>query len=161
MIRTAGSEPHQRARPMAGRLLRRVNGPRGGFLLCMTVLCAAHVASCLSPGTSGVPLPVGLDVLEQTIPLPVYAALWATAGTLCVAGAFRSKHTRRTRVSADIAGFSALAGMLACWGVTYLLGWIFDADPSRQWVIALLYLAIAGGTAAAGRLVNPATGEER
>jgi len=146
---------------MPDRVIRRLNGPRGSFLLCMAFLCAAHVASCLPPGTSGVPLPVGLDVLEETIPLPVYAVLWAAAGALCVIGAFRTKRTRRTRVAADVAGFSALAGMLACWGVTYLLGWVFDEDPSRQWVIALLYLAMAGGTAAAGRLINPAPGEAR
>ncbi len=118
---------------MPDRVIRRLNGPRGSFLLCMAFLCAAQVASCLPPGTSGVPLPVGLDVLEEVVPLPLYATLWAVTGALCMAGAFRTKHTRRTRVGADVAAFSAAAGMLACWGVTYLLGWAFDDVPSRQW----------------------------
>ncbi len=140
---------------MPDRVIRRLNGPRGSLLLCLGLLCAAHVASCLPPGTAGVVLPVGLDSLEEAVPLGVYAVLWGVATVLCWAGAWRTRHARHTRVWADVAAFSAVVGMSACWGVTYMLGWWLDDDPSRQWVIALLYLALAGAVAAAGRMMNP------
>lgn len=142
---------------MPDRVIRRLNGPRGSVLLCAAAFCAVHVISCLPPGTSGVVLPVGLDLLSETVPLAVYAAIWAVGVVLCVAGAFR-RQNRSVRVAMDALAFGVTAGITLLWGGTYLLGWLFDDDPSRQWVLAAAYAAIAGLIATAARLVNPGEG---
>jgi hypothetical protein len=142
---------------MPDRIVRRLNGPRGSVLLFGAAFCAAHVVSCLPPGTSGVVLPVGLDLLGETVPLSVYAGIWAVGMVLCVAGAFR-RPNRSVRVGIDALAFGVTAGITLLWAGTYLLGWLFDADPSRQWVLAAAYAAIAGLITAAARLVNPGEG---
>lgn len=145
-------------RPARHRHRPRVNGPRGAVLLCAGVFCAAHVVSCLPVGGDDLVLPIGLDRLDDAVPLPVYAALWGCALALCALGAVRRPDgSPRERV--DTAAFALTAGMTLAWSGTFLLGWVVDrSDPTRQWVLATAYAAVAALVATSARLVNPADG---
>ncbi len=135
---------------MPDRLIPRLNGPRGSFLLFIGGLALLHAISCLF---DDVALPFGLDVLNETVPLPIYAAIWIAAAVLAAIAAFR-RPDRTVREAVDVWAFSTLAAMFTIWGGTYLLGALLAPRPT-QWIFAGVYLFIAGGVAAAGRMINP------
>jgi len=127
-------------------------------LLCAGLFCGAHVVSCLPVGGEDLVLPIGLDRLDDAVPLPVYAALWGCALVLCVVGAVR-RADGRARAAVDTAAFALTAGLTLAWAGTFLLGWVVDrSDPTRQWVLATAYAAVAALVAASARLVNPTDG---
>lgn len=145
---------------MPDRVLTGINGPRGTVLISGGTLAGIHVLSCLPLGTAGQRLPVGLALLNEAVPLVVYAAVWAVPAVLAWWAAFLGRRgvvRRRT----DVAAFATLAGVLAMWSATYVLGWIFDPQPSRAWVGAGLYLCLAGLVTGAGRMLNPNPDHER
>lgn len=128
------------------------------MLLCAGLFCAAHVVSCLPVGGDDLVLPIGLDRLDDAVPLPVYATLWGCALGLCALGAFR-RVDGSARAGADTAAFALTAGMTLAWSGTFLLGWVVDrSDPTRQWVLATAYAAVAALVATSARLVNPTDG---
>jgi len=140
---------------MPDRIIRRLNGPRGSVLVFCALLAAVMAASCLPVGTEGVALPYGVQAIATVVPLWVYAVLWCVAGAVALIGAFR-RRDRSVRRVADIAAFSAMAGMAVGWGVLYFVGWLLDPEPSRQWVLAGMFAAIGGVIANASRMRNPA-----
>jgi len=139
---------------MPDRIVRGINGPRGTVLLAGGLLAAIHVMSCLPAGTDGQRLPLGLELLNQAVPLVVYALVWAVPAALAGWAAFRGRHGQ-VRRRTDVAAFGTLTGVLALWSGTYVLGWVFDPHPSRAWIGVGIYLALAGMVAGAGRMLNP------
>lgn len=139
---------------MPDRIIRGINGPRGTVLLAAGLLAWVHVLSCLPLGTDGQRLPLGLELLDRYVPLPVYAGLWGIAAVLAWTAAFRSR-TGKVRRAVDVAAFGVLAGLFAAWCVTYILGWWFEPGPTRAWIGAGLYLSLAGMVAGSGRMLNP------
>ncbi len=138
---------------MPDRIIKRLNGARGSVLLFSALFCLVHMVSCLPPGTSST-LPAGLELLGDEVPLTIYAALWGVAAVLCTGAAYR-RRDRSVRVTTDVLAFSIVAGATFLWSGVYLLGWLFDPEPNRQWVFAASYAAIAGLLTAASRMVNP------
>lgn len=142
---------------MPDRIVRGLNGPRGSGLLAGAVLAAAHAAAYVDVSPS-VPLPAGLDLLDQAVSLPVYAGAWAATSLVAAWGAWRSRAGVQ-RDHADAWGHGLVAGMLYLWGAAYLIGWTIAAttigDGDRQWVVGVLYLAVGLLVAAASRMTNP------
>lgn len=138
---------------MPDRIIRPLNGPRGSVLLCWAALAAVVALSCLPPATAEA-LPWGLRALASVVPLWVYAALWASAATAAVVGAFR-RRDRTVRRWWDVAGFASVAGLCCGWGLLYGIGWLAEPGASRQWIFAGAFLAIAGGIANTSRMRNP------
>jgi hypothetical protein len=118
------------------------------------VIASLHVVAYADTGDD-VNLPSGLDVLDQTVPLSVYAAVWAVAAACAFLGAFVDRHGHQ-RDALDAWGFGLVAGVLTIWSGTYLIGWAGDPS-SRQWVFGGIYLCIAVLTTSAARMTNPGT----
>lgn len=147
---------------MPDRIIRRLNGPRGSALLAGAVIAAVHAVAYVDVDR-GLTLPSGLDALDRAVPLWVYAGLWATAMVVSTVGAFRNR-ARRQRDWADAWGHGLLSGLLTCWGLTYLLGWVIDlthGQPSRQWVFGVIYLAVAVLVSTSARMTNPGSAARR
>lgn len=143
---------------MPDRLLRRVNGLRGSALLCIAGLGVVHTGAYIDVGRHTV-LPSGLDQLDAVIPLAVYAALWGLGSAMALAGALTDRQLRQ-RDRWDAWGFSLVPGLLAVWGITYLLGWM-DARDGRQWVFGVIYLLVSGLALTAARMTNPGSATRR
>lgn len=145
------------------RIIRRLNGPRGSVLLAGALIAAVHAIAYADVG-GGVALPSGLAALGEVVPLGVYAALWGTAALLAGLGSWQT-FARRQRDHFDAWGFGLVAGMLVIWGCTYLGGWAYSwlvqADPNRQWLLAVLYLAVAVMIGASARMTNPGSSAPR
>lgn len=142
---------------MPDRIMRRLNGPRGSGLLAGAVLAGAHAVAYVDVSPS-VPLPAGLDLLDQAVSLPVYAGAWAATALVAAWGSWRSR-TGAQRDHADAWGHGLVAAMLYLWGAAYVLGWAIAAATTggadRQWVVGVLYLAVGLLIAAASRMTNP------
>lgn len=140
---------------MPDRIVRRLNGPRGSALLAGAVIATVHTLAYIDvDATRGVSLPSGLDALDRVIPLGVYAVLWGVAAICALVGAVRTR-TGEQRDRWDAWGFGLTAGMLTCWGCTYLIGWLTSTQPTQQWIFGVIYLAVAVLVAAAARMTNP------
>ena len=77
--------------------------------------------------------PAQLEFLDQSVPLWVYAMVWALGGAL----AFPSILVRLIRPYA----IGVNAGMNMLWGIAFLLAWIF-LDQPRAWVTAISSITI-------------------
>jgi hypothetical protein len=144
---------------MPDRLVRGLNGPRGSGLLAGAVMAGAHAVAYIDVDDSVV-LPSGLDVINRVIPLSVYATAWAIAAVVAALGAFRNHHGAQ-RDHADAWGHGLVAGLLYLWGASYVLGWALAAlhhDPSRQWVVGVLYLCVGLLVSTSARMTNPGSG---
>ena len=148
---------------MPDRIIRRLNGPRGSVLLAGALIAAVHAIAYVDVG-SAVSLPTGLAALSRVVPLAVYAVLWGVAAMLAGLGSWQT-FARRQRDHFDAWGFGMVAGMLVIWGCTYLGGWfyawVFQGDPNRQWVFAVLYLSVAVMIGASARMTNPGSAAPR
>lgn len=138
---------------MPDRIVHSINGPRGSFLLSMSIITLAHAAQCLPAVRNA--LPFGLKLLNETVPLSIYAAIWLAATIVCCFAAFVTPQ-RKVREGFDIWAFGLIAGLFAAWGSTYLMGWFADSDPDpTRLIFASIYFGVAGGVAAAARMTNP------
>lgn len=86
-----------------------------------------------------------LTVVEEWAPLPVWTVLWCVIGALLLASAWYRR--------ASILSLSALAGINAAWGVSYVWAWA-DDGVDRGWVTGAMFLAIAGWAAALPGLIE-------
>ena len=113
----------------AGRLGARI-GRRGAALLFFTLLDLVY---CLSLLTSPRPLSPLYTWMDTLVPLPAWAAVWGTVGTVCLWYAFRAY---------DTPGFMAAVALKVAWGLNALLGWLTGAVP-LGYVSAVIWLAFA------------------
>lgn len=138
---------------MPDRVIHSLNGPRGSFLISMSIITLAHAAQCLPVVRNT--LPFGLRFLNEAVPLTIYAGIWLLTSISCWLAAFVTPQ-RKVRAGLDIMSFSLLAGLFSAWGSTYVIGWFVDSDPDpTRLILASLYFGVAGGVAAAARMVNP------
>lgn len=115
-----------------GDLLHQI-GRRGASLLFFALvdlvwaygLIATTAESRNSPGNVFV---------AHLLPLPVWAALWAAVGVLCLVQAF---------MSADRVAFGAASLLKVAWGTVYLLGWALGEIP-RGYLATAIWLGLAG-----------------
>ncbi|NKY08959.1 hypothetical protein [Cellulomonas hominis] len=139
---------------MPDRIIRRLNGPRGSVLVACALADVAVAISCLPPGTTSVAVPQGVAALAQVVPLWIWAVLWLVAALCSAIGAAR-RRDGSVRRGWDTAGYAATAGMCGGWFVLYCTGWVTDPDPSRQWLLAALFLGLTGVVINAARMRNP------
>lgn len=138
---------------MPDRIIHTINGPRGSFLLSMSLVTAAHAVQALPFARNT--LPFGLKLLNDAVPLSVYSAIWVATTIFAVLAAFVTP-LQKVREGADIFAFGLIAGLFSLWGSTYIMGWFLDSDPDpSRLIFAVVYLGVAGGVAAAARMINP------
>jgi hypothetical protein len=111
-----------------GDLLHQV-GRRGASLIFF-----ALVDLVWAYGLTAAPANPGNEFVAHLLPLPVWAALWAAVGGLCLIYAFRSS---------DRVAFAAASLLKVAWGTLYLLGWALGEIP-RGYLATVIWLAFAG-----------------
>ena len=116
------------ARPLLHRI-----GRRGGFLLFLALLDIIYAYGLITPTARSAQNPTTL-FLESVAPIPVWAGLWGTVGTLCLFYAFRQQ---------DFPGYFAAMFLKALWAATFLLGWAF-AGVERGYLSFAIWGAFAG-----------------
>lgn len=110
--------------------LRYRIGRRGCALCFFALLDFVYAASLLSAPLSAI---ASYRFLSSVLPLPVWAALWAGVGLLCLAQAF---------MLSDRLAFAAASLIKVVWGVMQLIGWLV-AGIDRGYVSAAVWLALA------------------
>lgn len=149
------------------RVIPWINGPRGTALLSLGVFALPH-ALAYSPLTQPpAGLPLGLSIMGDLIPIPVYGALWGVCFLLCWVAGLAPRRTP-WRDYADRGAFGLLVFLCGVWAVAFLGAWVLyhvdgwgwldipaARDSGRAYFNGLVYLGIAGAVAAATRMSNP------
>lgn len=122
-------------RPLAGRLrawVRHRVGYRGLALLFFALVDIVYAISLatLPPETS---LQPAFVFLARVAPLPVWAAVWALVGVVCLGGAFAER---------DRVAFAFASLLKVAWGCLHLAAFVVGEIP-RGYVSAVVWLAFA------------------
>lgn len=169
---------------MPDRVIRKLDGPRGGGLFALGFIGIAHGFAYLPmTGARDEILPTGLQIIGDLIPVTGYGGAWLAIGGLALWSAF-TDHDGLRRIHQRW-GFSGMVGMCLAWGFAYALGWAltvvngwswihrafeihlfgvsfegwfpwFAIDGmDRQWIAAAYYLGLTVVTVALSRCRNP------
>jgi hypothetical protein len=116
---------------MTERLWRRV-GRRGFTLLFLFLLDSVYALSLLQPPDEARHTST-IRYIAALMPLPVWAAVWAAVGLLCLVEAFRR---------CDRLAFAAAVTLKTLWGAIFFFGWLIQG-LDRGWVSAVIWIAFA------------------
>jgi hypothetical protein len=128
-------------------LLRRV-GRRGAALLFFALLDFVYAYALL---TAPRPLTAFYAWMDAIMPLPIWAACWATVGAICLWFAFMIR---------DTAAFMAAVAIKVGWGLPALFGWTSGMVP-LGYLSAVIWLAFAAFVYLIAGGIPPAPASER
>ncbi len=111
--------------PLASRI-----GRRGAALLFFALLDVVYAIALL---TAERPLTPFYAWMEDIMPLPLWAACWATVGVICLGYAFAIR---------DTPAFMAAVALKVGWGLPAFFGWLAGAVP-LGYLSAVIWLAFA------------------
>lgn len=111
-------------------MLNRI-GYRGAALLFFALVCAVY---CYSLADTPLPLTEAWAWADRVAPLPVWAAVWGTAGAVCAVSAF---------ILRDGFGFFAMMLVSSFWGLLALGGFLWGG-VERGYLTAAVFLGLAG-----------------
>lgn len=123
-------------------------GHRGAALLFFALLDGVYAFSLLQPPAGG-QLNASLAFMQNIAPFPVWGALWASAGVVCLASTFLVN---------DRWGFAAAMLIKVLWGVLYVYGALVGVD--RAYLGAVVWLCLAGWVGVIASWPEPPTLEE-
>lgn len=109
--------------------------PRGVGLVVMALVCLMRAWA-----------PEQLVIIEQLIPLPVSASMWAAAGVTSA-----SAVVARRVLPYAIAAFT---GLHLLWALGFIASW-YLLDSPRAWVPAISYAALAALGTVTARMIDP------
>jgi hypothetical protein len=114
--------------------------PKSKGLVALGVVALLHALGYfMSPGRV-TPLPAGLTLIAEIIPVRAWALVWAIAGLGAIWAALWkpiiARHPMKNLFQ------SIMVAMFTLWGLSYLLSWLLTMS-GRTWVVGFLYLGIA------------------
>ncbi|ALY09426.1 minor tail protein [Arthrobacter phage Nubia] len=127
----------------------KINGARGATLLGfggMSVLFG--LAYLPTPISIIPPIPLGLELLDQLVPLNFWGGMWMIVGIYLLVYAFRQDQSR---------ALALFAGLCAVWGISYSIAFgvaIYEHGHSKLWLAAGLYWSFLVACIGVSRLVN-------
>lgn len=131
MATNASPAPGHRLPGPVTRFLAERVGRRGAALLFFALLDAVYAVSLLAPDRTSRRTATTLFV-DSVAPLWVWGLLWAAAGVVCLAHAFRMS---------DRVGFAAAIAIKTVWGLLFVFAGF--AGVSRAYVGAAIFLCMA------------------
>lgn len=142
---------------MPDRLIRRLDGPRGGGLFALGGLGVIHGLAYLPvTGARLDVLPTGLQIIGDVVPVSGYGGAWFAVGGMALWASFTDHDGMRRRHQHW--GFSWVFGLSLAWSFAYLLGCALSIKAGamdRQWIAGCYYLCLALVTVALSRCRNP------
>jgi hypothetical protein len=113
------------------------------FLCALSIMHFVANAPVLEWGKA-FPLPHGIELIDNVIPVAVWAGLWGFSG---IGGVWAALY-RPVWHKHQLKNFfqSLMVAMFTLWGAAYCLGYVLSPEPvtNRQWVVGCLYLSVAG-----------------
>lgn len=130
------------------------NGARGGAMFFKGLMAITFGLAFHSPWQIIPPPPSGLVLLDNFLPLQVWALGWYIAGVALIIGAFRQNQ-------AWSMGF--YASMLFVWFASYTSTAIYQVvtdGHSSLWYVAAIYGCLLGSAISVARLINSPAPEQ-
>jgi hypothetical protein len=124
---------------------------RSKSLICVGFVALLHAYAYFIAKHSPTPLPTGLALISEVIPVRFWATLWLIAGVGAIWAALYKPIIHHTPVKNLFQ--SVMVAMFNLWGFAYLAGWLITFQ-GRNWVIGGLYLGVAGHMYFTRRLVE-------
>lgn len=118
---------------MPDRIIRRLDGPRGGFLLLMSVgYMALSLSYVAGPATAS--RMKGFAWLPQSIDANELGWAWVAVALLAFAGAWWGRQCRRIENWA----FGGLILPPSLWAAVFVIAWVVGEHPTG-WITAVSY----------------------
>lgn len=126
----------------------RINGARGGAMFFKGVMAITFGIAFSSPWKIIPPPPSGLVLINNVLPLEVWALGWYVSGIFLIFGAFRQNQAR---------AMGLYAAMLFVWFASYAstaVYQVFVEGHSTLWYAAVIYGGLLGSAVSVARLIN-------